>query len=168
MAVIAINQQLGSRGAELGELAARSLGYRFLARNEIVELAARAYSVDPNQFLIIDERQPHFWERNKAETERLFSFLRSVLLKEMARDRLVVVGSSPANVLPECGCGLRVRVTASLASRAKRLEEDEKLAPAAAEKRVRDHDREVRARAQTISAIDIDDPARYHLVLNTS
>ncbi|MDB5108164.1 MAG: hypothetical protein JWM69_1105, partial [Candidatus Binatus sp.] len=30
MAVIAITQQIGSRGAELGELVAKELGYKFM------------------------------------------------------------------------------------------------------------------------------------------
>jgi hypothetical protein len=57
---------------------------------------------------------------------------------------------------------------ASLAARAERIAAEEQLSVAAAEKRVRDHDREVRARAQTLAGVDIDDPAIYHLVINTS
>ena len=168
MAVIAINQQIGSRGIELGRLVAERLGYRFLERDDIVSEASRVYNVDPKQFLIIDERQPHFWERSNAETERLLSFLRSVLLKRMAADRVVFVGSSGAHLLPECGCGLRVRVVGTFEQRVERVAADEGIGRAAAEKRVRDHDREVRARAQAVIGVDLDDPAFYHLVVNTS
>jgi cytidylate kinase len=168
MASIVINQQLGSRGVELGQLTARHLGYRFIARCDVVAEASRAYDVAPDQFLIIDERQPHFWERPKVDTDRLIAFLRAVLLKAMAADRVVIVGSVPAHNMPECGCGLRVRVMASPAARAERVAAEEGLSVAAAEKRVRDHDREVRARAQTLLAVNIDDPVLYHLVINTS
>jgi cytidylate kinase len=168
MALIMINQQLGSRGAELGEMAARELGYRFLVRSDVVTAAAREFNVEPDQFLIIDERQPHFWERSKLDTERLISFLRAVAYKTMAQDRVVFVSSAGAHLLPDNGCGLRVRVMGSFESRVRTIQAVEKLSPAAAEKRVRDFDREVKARQQTLYGFDIDDPSIYHLVLNTS
>ena len=168
MAVIAINQQLGSRGDLLGQLAADALGYRYLGRTELIDEASRVYNVDADQFLIIDERQPHFWERPKVDADRLRAFLRAVFFKQMARDRMVFASSSGAQLLPANGCGLKVRVMGALANRARTIAELEKLADSAAEKRVRDHDREVKARAATLYSFDIDDPAHYDLVLNTS
>ena len=165
MAVIAINQQLGSRGDELGQLAADALGYRFWGRSELINAASRAYDVDPVQFLIIDERQPHFWERPKVDTDRLRAFLRAVLFKEMARDRVVFASSSGAQLVPANGCGLRIRVVGALAVRVNNISKIEKLTVVAAEKRVRDHDREVKARAHTLYAFDIDDPHSRILIL---
>jgi len=168
MAVIAINQQLGSRGTELGQMAADRLGYRFLGRTELVSEAARTYNLDSDQFLIIDERQPHFWERPKVDADRLRAFLRAILFKQMASDRVVFASSSGAQLVPENGCGLRVRVMGSFESRVRTIGETEQLSATAAEKRVRDHDREVKARAQSLYGLDIDDPSLYHLVLNSS
>src|ERR1700732_2493935 len=117
MAVIAINQQLGSRGDELGQLAAEALGYRFWGRTELISAASRAYDVEPDQFLIVDERQPHFWERPKVDADRLRAFLRAVLFKEMARDRVVFASSSGAQLMPANGCGLRIRVIGGVEGR---------------------------------------------------
>jgi cytidylate kinase len=168
MAIIAINQQLGSRGDELGQLAANALGYRYWGRRELISAASRAYSVEPEQFLIIDERQPHFWERPKVDADRLRAFLRAALFKEMAQDRVVFASSSGAQLIPANGFALRVRAMAPLPTRVRHIAELEKLTPAAAEKRVRAHDTEVKARAQTLYSFDIDDPNIYDLVLNTS
>ena len=168
MAIIAINQQLGSRGDELGQLAAGALGYRFWGRREIISAAAREYHVDPDQFVILDERQPHFWERPKVDTDRLRAFLRASLFKEMARDRAVFASSSGAQLMPANGCALRVRAMAALPVRVRNITEIEGLSPTAAEKRVRDHDREVKARALSLYNFDIDDAQIYDLVLNTS
>src|SRR5579872_5174409 len=168
MAIIAINQQLGSRGDQLGQLAADALGYRYIGRSEMISAASREYNVDSDQFLIIDERQPHFWERPKVEADRLRAFLRASLFKEMARDRVVFASSSGAQLMPANGCALRVRAMASLPVRVRNIIEIEKLTPAAAEKRVRDHDREVKARALSLYNFDIDDAHIYDLVLNTS
>lgn len=168
MAIIAINQQLGSRGDELGRAAADALGYRFWGRRELVSEASRAYGVGPELFQILDEHQPHFWERPKVDADRLRAFLRAALFKEMAQDRVVFASSSGAQLMPANGWALRVRAMAPLPVRVRNIVAAEKLAPAAAEKRVRDHDREVKARAQTLYNFDIDDPCIYDLVLNTS
>lgn len=168
MAVIVINQQLGSRGVELGQLVARELGYRYMGRADLIVEASKIYRVDSELFMRFDEREPHFWERSKIDNERLIWFLRAVCFREMARDRMVYVSSYGAHLLPVNGCGLRVRTIASLPSRVAYIAETEKLSAAAADKRVREHDREVRARAATLWGIDIDDGHLYHLVLNTS
>ncbi len=168
MAIIAINQQLGSRGDELGQLAADALGYRFWGRRELVSAASRAYNVEPEQFLIIDERKPYFWERPKVDVDRLRAFLHAAIFREMAQDRMVFASSSGAQLMPANGCGLRVRAMAPFPIRVRNIVSIEKLTPAAAEKRVRDHDREVKARALSLYRFDIDDPCIYDLVLNTS
>ncbi len=168
MAVIAINQQIGSRGVELGTLVAEHLGYEFMSREDVVREASTVYDVDPAQFLIVDTRHPHFWERSKADTERLLTFLQSVLLKHLVKDRVVFVGSTGAHLLPQCGGGIRARVVAGLQSRIERVMVEEQLERPAAEKRVRDNDREIRSRTHAVTGVDLDDPTFYHMVLNTS
>ena len=168
MAVIVINQQLGSRGAELGQLVASELGYRYMGRADLMTEASRIYHVDPDLFMRFYEREPHFWERSRIDNERLIWFLRAICFREMARDRMVYVSSYGAHLLPDNGCWLRVRVIAALPGRVKYVAEAEKLSEAAADKRVREHDREVRARAATLWGIDVEDPNLYHLVLNTT
>lgn len=167
MAIIAMTQHLGTRGLELGRLTADRLGYRFLTAEELIARTSRLYNVTPEQLVIVDERRPHFWERLKTDTERFVGFFRAVVLKEMAKDQLVIIGRSVAHLLPECGCGLRVRLTGPFKERAQIVAAEEKLAAAVAERRVRDYDREVRARIQTLMGIDLDDPANFALMVNT-
>jgi Cytidylate kinase-like family len=77
-----------------------------------------------------------------------------------------VIGRSVAQILPDLGCGLRVRMCGPIKERTRIAAMEEKLTAALAEARVRDYDREVRARIQTLFGIDIDDPSNYNLVLN--
>ncbi len=151
MAIIAITQHLGTRGVELGRVAAETLGYRFLTSDELIAKTSQAYKVTPEQLVIVDERRPHFWERLKTDTERFVAFF----------------GRSVAHILPEHGCGLRVRLVGPMKDRVREVAAEEKLAPAIAERRVRDYDREVRARIQTLFGADIEDPISYGLMLNT-
>jgi hypothetical protein len=85
----------------------------------------------------------------------------------MALDRLVIVGRSVTHMLPETGCGLRIRLTGPFKQRVLAVADDEKLAPALAERRVRDWDREMRARIQTLLDVDMDEPGNFDMVLNT-
>jgi cytidylate kinase len=167
MAIIAMSQYLGTRSTELGQLAADRLGYRFLTADQLIADTSRQYHITPEQLVIVDERRPHFWERLKTDTERFVAFFRAAMLKEMARDRLVVIGRSVAHIAPLCGCVLRLRLAGPFKDRAKEVAREETLSPAVAERRVRDYDREVRARIQTLMGVDIEDPANYDLVLNT-
>jgi cytidylate kinase len=167
MAVIAISNQLGSRGIELGELCARILGYRFVTSADLVNETAQRYRVSADQLLVFDERAPHFWEWFTTDTRNFVAYIRAVILGELARDRVIVAGRTIAHTLPQCGCGLRVRTIGPFHERALRVADDERLAPPAAERRVRDYDREVRARTQSLSGVNIDDNSIYDAVVNT-
>lgn len=168
MAIIAMTQHIGTRAFELGQLTAEMLGYRFLTADQIIAETSKLYSVNPEELVIVDERRPHFWERLKTDTARVARFFRAVVLKEMASDRLVVIGRSVTHMMPDCGCGIRVRLTAPLRDRVRIVGEEERIAPALAERRVRDYDRETRARIQTLLDVDLDDPANFTLTINTA
>jgi cytidylate kinase len=168
MAVVAITQQLGSRGEDLGRIIAESLSYRFLSQQDLWEETARRYNVTPEQLLILDERKPHFWERSNNDTRRFQAFYRAALLTWFAQDRVVAVGRAVAHILPAGGCGLRVHVVAPLEERVKQIAGEEKLDLASAQRRALHHDREVRARVQSLSNVDIEDPTVYDLVVNTT
>ena len=167
MAIITLTQHLGTRAFELGRLTAERLGYRFLTADELIAQTSHVFKVTPEQLVIVDERRPHFWERLKTDTQRVVAFFRAALLKEMATNNLVVAGRSVTFLLPDCGCGLRVRLTGPFKERAHVIAREEGLTAAVAERRVRDYDREVRARVQTLFNYDLDDPANFSLVLNT-
>ncbi|MGH7923347.1 MAG: AAA family ATPase [Candidatus Binatus sp.] len=167
MAVIAISQQIGSRGIELGELAARELGYRFQTGEQLIAETAKRFNVSAEQMKWFDVHAPHFWER-KAESNRFAAYYRAVFLLEAAQDRVIVAGRGSAHFLPEGGCGVRVRTMAPVADRVKQVAKEEKLSAGAAEKRVRDFDSEVKARIQSLFGQDIDAVAIYDLVINTA
>lgn len=167
MAIIAMTQHPGMRGFELGRMIAERLGYRFLTADQLIAETSQFYKVTPEQLVIVDERRPHFWERLKTDTERFVAFFRAVVLKEMAADKLVIIGRSVTHMMPDSACGVRVRLTGPLKDRVPIVAEEENVSPVVAERRVRDYDREMRARIQTLLNVDIDDPSNFTLTLNT-
>src|SRR6185437_15258965 len=108
MAIVAMTQHIGTHALELGRLTADRLGYRFITADEIIARSAKTYGIKPEELVIADERRPHFWERLKTDTERFVRFFRAAVLKEMAADKLVVIGRSVTHMMPPLGCGLRV------------------------------------------------------------
>ena len=168
MAVIAISQQMGSRGLALGEATARELGYRFFTGDQLIAETATRFNVSAEQMKWFDAHTPHFWQRGKADGDRFAAYYRAVFLHEAALDGLVVAGRGTAYFLPEKSGGLRVRVVAPLAARVSQIVEDEKIPQSAADKRVREFDAEVKARTLTLFGLDIDDPVLYDVVVNTS
>jgi len=167
MAVIAISQQVGSRGIELGRLTAEQLGWRFKTGEELIAEAARRFGVSEDQLLWFDLRTPHFWERLRSESHRYLSYIRAVLLRELAHDSIVVAGRTLAHQTPPVRCALRVRVVSPIAERIKCTEQEERLSAASAEKHVREIDRETKARSQSLSGVDVDDPTLYDLIVNS-
>src|SRR5262245_29723886 len=167
MAVIAISQQVGSRGIELGRLTAEQLGWRFKTGQELIAEAARRFGVSEDQLLVFDLRTPHFWERLRSESHRYLAYIRAVLLKELSHDSIVVAGRALGHLTPPLRYALRVRVVSPVAERIKCTEQEERLSATGAEKHVREIDRETKARSQSLSGIDVDDPTIYVLIVNS-
>lgn len=168
MAIIAISQQMGSRGSELGQLAAERLGYRFETGEEILAEAARIFGVSQEVLQAFDIRTPHFWERVRSESPRYVAYFRAVLLKELAADRIIVAGRTLTHLVPSLGCALQARVVAPFADRAQWFAGQEKIDPASAERQLREIDRESKERSQSLYSVDSDDSTLYDLVINSS
>ena len=89
MAVIAISQQIGSRGIELGELAARELGYRFQTSEQLIAETAKRFNVSAEQMKLFDVAQPPFLGAENRDRPS-----RRVLSRRLAAQRLRKTGSS--------------------------------------------------------------------------
>ncbi len=169
MAVVAIAQQIGSRGLELGALMAARLRYPLLGPDEISAEASRDYNITPEVFSLFDERQPGWWERLTTDNVRLAGYFRAVILKHMSRCNIVVVGRSvPFLIPPDTRHGLRIRTVAPLSVRVQEVIKLERLDQPAAERRVRHYDQEVRARVQRSLGVDLEETSHYDLILNTA
>jgi cytidylate kinase len=169
MAVVAIAQQIGSRGLELGKLVAAQLEYPLKGPADLTAEAAREYQCTAEEINLIDERQPGWWERLTADSERIGVYFRAVVMKQLSLCDVVVVGRSiPLMIPPETRHSLRIRTVAPFSSRVREVMREEKLESAAAERRVRHYDQEVRARIQHSLGVDLEDDSRYDLIVNTA
>jgi cytidylate kinase len=170
MAVVAIGQQLGARGLELGRTLAQRLGCPLVGPGEMAAEAARRFGLDPKMLDLIDARQPRFWERLTLDSTRLYTYFRAVALNFVGDHHVVIVGRVIPCMLP-AGISelLRIRAISPLKARVEVVMREERLEVGAAERRVLHHDQEMQAWvAHLMHGLGLNDPAVYDLTVNTA
>jgi cytidylate kinase len=166
MAIVAISQSLGSLGDEMGRALASAVGYEFADREIILEAASR-FGEGVGALAHVTEEKPTLWER-VADTQRHYlTFIESIVLEMATRDNVVLSGRGAPFILRDVPHVLRVRFTAPVAVRARRVAASERLAPALAEDLVKHADHDRAARIRFLYQVHWEDPLLYDLIINT-
>lgn len=79
----------------------------------------------------------------------------------------ILVGRGANIILAKCNSALHVRLVGSLDRRIERVAKDQQLEPAVAREYIKTEDAARRRYLRSYFDADIDDPLRYHLVINT-
>ena len=167
MSVVAISENLGSLGIEIGQALAASLGYQF-AERDIISKAADRFGVDVARLSHAVEERPTLVDRLNTAQRRFAQYVEATVQEMAARDDIVLVGLASTIILAEMPHTLRVRVTAPEGRRAERAARAEELDPTAALDRVRQSDRERGGRVWFLYHVDLENPLLYDLVINTA
>jgi cytidylate kinase len=187
--VVCISRAMGAGGEDVGRLVAERLGFEY-ADEEVVAQAAAKAGVDAG--VVADEE-----ERKSLATRVLQALARSggaeglavggmpihttdepapedirVLIRETiehmaAEGKVVIVAHAASYALAQKPDVLRVLVTASPQTRAKRLGESEGLDDSASAKLVKDSDGARRDYLKRFYGVGDESPTDYDLVLNT-
>ena len=166
MSIVTISQTLGSSGEAIGRALAEELTYTFADR-EIILKAAERLGQDVAELERLIEGRPSFLERLTETRRDYLAAVEAVVWEFAARDNVVLVGRGSTFVLQRIRHAFRVRVTAPLHVRARRLEAERGLVPDAEEVVARS-DRDWAARIRALYDVALDDPLHYDLVLNTA
>jgi cytidylate kinase len=166
MSAITISRQMGSLGDELALEVAQRLGWRRVCR-DLINRAAVEAGVPQVALAELDELgffglrpRPADWRAYQRQVERIIAGLAD-------QGNVVIVGRGGQMVLRGRPDVLHVRVIASLEARVARLQQERNISEEAAEASL-EASRKVRARYIRRSYdVDLDDPALYHLVINT-
>lgn len=150
MSIVAISQTLGSLGDRVGLELARTLGYEFADR-EVILRAAERFGGDTMGLYRVTEGRPTLWERFTSTRQHYRTYIEAILWELAARDNVVLVGRGSVFVLQRVRHALRLRITASEETRARRVEQLEGLAAAAAMDRVRESELERATRVRFLS-----------------
>jgi len=166
MSAITISRQMGSRGDEIAWQVAQQLGWRWVNR-ELINRSALAAKVPQVALAEIDELGL-FGLRPSAKEWRAYQSQIEQFIRALADEGgVVIVGRGGQMVLRDHPDVLHVRVIASFEARVSWLQQKEKISVEAAQARLKES---LKARAQYLQrsyGVQVDDPALYHLVINT-
>ena len=166
MSALTISRQMGSQGDELAAQVAQRLGWRWVGR-DIINQAALAAGVPQVALAEIDELG-FFGLRPSARDRQLYQSQVERIIRDLADEgSVVIVGRGSQVVLGQRPDVLRVRVIAPLAGRIAGLQQQKLISAEAARAWLAASDK---ARARYLRrgyGVRVDDPALYHLVINT-
>jgi cytidylate kinase len=184
--LITISRQYGAGGSEVARLVAERLGWS-VVDNEIVDRVARRAGLAPEVVAAQDERSPGFVERLaralanssqeypvpelgvavRAEEPSLVQ-LTEMVVKEVATEgRVVLVGRAAPAVLGLAYPAIHVKIVAPRPFRIRLAAESEHLDPAEAERIMDETDKQRARYHREHYKRDWNDPANFHMVLNT-
>jgi cytidylate kinase len=172
MAIVTISHEMGAGGPEIGQQLAQQLGYRYID-HELISDAAQRYGLLEDKLAHLDETKPSLFERFDAETRRYITVMQTTLFELAEQDRVVLMGRGGQWLLRGLPHVLRVRITASIDLRVKRLAA--KMAGPMAEQAsrrtvmemIRRDDRDKAGRMRYLYDVDIRAAALYDLVIST-
>ncbi|MFQ5657165.1 MAG: cytidylate kinase family protein [Candidatus Methylomirabilales bacterium] len=166
MPIIAMTKEMGSLGTFIGEEVARELGYEFI-RQDIIREAAREYRALEEKIVEAVEDKPGFFEILGDTARRHHTFVAAEVYEFAMRERVVIMGRWSTQLLREVGHAIRIRVTAPLDVRIRRVMERLSIGEAEARTRIRHYDDGVASRIRQFFVVEWADPLGYDLTINT-
>lgn len=166
MPIITISRGTLSGGRAVAECLAGMLGYRCVGR-DIVQDAARVIGASPEQVRKMMEVPPGRWGRQVEHRERYLLAMRAALGEQVARGDLVYHGLAGQFLLRGLPGVVRVRLIAPLELRVRALiAAHHATTQRAAERFIRNVDRDRRRWVRVMYGAEVDDPALYDITIN--
>ena len=169
---LTISRQIGSRGEETAKLVADRLDWPLYDREILSAIAQHTHTKEKIISRLDEHAVGHLNDllRNLMVPDDMgqAEFLKELarVVWTLAREGEVIVLGRGANWILNPRFGVRVRLVAPRDVRVQRVAEREGIDPAAADKRVRNHDAEQQAFIRQAFGRQIEDPLGYDLVLN--
>ena len=196
MAVITISRQFGSGGSEVANSVCKLLGYRYLDKLLMTQVAAEVglFGKELADFSEEHHKARRFLQRlltpgyhgvvrisvrsqdsagretlSEAQLDqaRCANLVLSAIYAAYEQGDVVIVGRGGQATLQDVPDVLHVRIEAPLADRILRIQEREGVGPDEARELAKNHDQLAAKYLATLFDIQWDDPLLYHLVVNT-
>ena len=165
MSVITISRGSFSGGKMLAECLAKSLGYRCVDRDVIVERAA-AHGVSQEELRDALQKPPTFLERFQHKKYLYLVLIQAALAEEVRTGKAVYHGNAGHLLLKGGPHILRTRIIAPMDFRLKMAQDRLKLSRAEALDYISRMDQDRRKWTHYLYGVDWGDPANYDIVLN--
>jgi cytidylate kinase len=196
MAVITVSKQLGAAGTEIAERVCEWLKLQYFDKRAIIEVAeevglsadgvvdfseeryevktflARLLRTGPRPVKTVSVRRRDASGRVTLSEETIdevqyVSLIQSAIRAAYAKGDMVIVGRGGQAVLQDKPGVVHVRVIAPIGTRIGRLQEQYQISVEEAQQRILRQDRATGEYLGRFFGIQCDDPALYHLIVNT-
>ncbi len=196
MSVITVSRQFGSGGDLIAERVCSLLGYRYLdkwllrqtasevglSQDEAVDFSEDSYKArsffeslfGPRQRVVAtittrsrDASGVDNIEVSELDEGQAIGLVKAAVLKAYEGDKFILVGRGSQAILHDKPGVLHVRIVAPTEQRIERIREQENVSASEAYDIVARHDLATSQYLERFFQIDVDDPALYHLIINT-
>jgi cytidylate kinase len=164
MSIITISRGSYSRGKEVAEKLAQSLGYQCLSRDILLE-ASELYNIPEIKLVRAIHDAPSILERFTYSKESYVAYIRAALLRHAQKDNVVYHGLAGHFLLQGIPHVFKVRIIADIEDRVREEMKREKISAGEARRILLKDDDERRKWSKTIYGIDTWDPSLYDLVI---
>lgn len=121
MSILTISREYGSGGREIGQAAARLLGYDYVDRERILADIRATGSKWEEWAKNLDEHCPSTWEKYDWSFRGFAALIQSAILEHALKDNVVLMGRGGNFLLKDIPYAFRVRVHAPVANRIERI-----------------------------------------------
>jgi cytidylate kinase len=165
MSIITISRGSYSRGKEVAEKIAATLGYECISRDLLLE-ASEQFNIPEIKLVRAIHDAPSILERFTYGKERYVAYLKAALLKHIQKDNVVYHGLAGHFFLQEIPHVLKVRIIADLEDRIAEEMKRENISAAEARHIIKKDDDERRRWSLQIFGVDTWDPMLYDMVIH--
>jgi len=166
MAIVTISRGTMSGGRELARCLGARLGYRVIAREDLVAETARAYGIREENLVRGLGRGPRLLDRFRIDRRIYLAAAQAALCRLVEGDEVVYHGHAGHLLLEGVRPVVRVRIVAPLEYRLEAAMRDHGLSREGAERFVAEADAERRSWTRFLYGVEWGDPALYDLVIN--
>jgi cytidylate kinase len=165
MAIITISRGSYSRGKEVAEKVAKSLGYECIARETILEASGQAHIPEIKLVRAIHDA-PSILERFTYSKEKYIAHIQAALVRHVQNDNVVYHGLAGHFLLKGVHHVLKVRIIAELEDRINQEMLRENISYKEALHIIKKDDEQRRKWSKYLYGIDTGDPVLYDMVLH--
>ena len=165
MAIITISRGSYSKGKEIAERVAETLGYECVSRDILLE-ASEHFHIPEIKLVRALHDAPSILDRFSFGKERYVAFIEEAFLEHMQKDNVVYHGLAGHFFLKGVGHNLKVRIVADIEDRIKLEMEREGITEEKARNVLKKDDHERHKWSMTLYGIDTTDPSLYDISIH--
>jgi cytidylate kinase len=166
MPLITITDSFGTKGNEIAQIVAQSLGVGFFDDERLQTIVTETGMSACTEYRF-DQHAPGFWERLRSREPQVYLDTMEAAVYDIARNGDgVIIGHGSQMLLRDFACAFHVRLLSEFNMRVENLVSSQRMNPDLAENLIAKYDINQKAFFRYAFQVDLDTPSLYDLVIN--